>query len=350
MRQLKTVSVKPAQPRAPAIPDPAVARWIKRTLAADPPRAKSLIVTVWGDALAPHGGAVWLAGLIRLLAPFGINERLARTSVFRLTRDGWLEAEAHGRRSRYRLTAAGALRFSQAYRRIYSPPDPGWNGAWELVLVAADGLPAPARHALRDELSWEGFGIFGPTLYGRPAHGASAVARIASALRVADRITVLDARDSAEFAGAPLASRVASAWDLALLAADYRRFLALFGGVIESFRSRGANEIDAEQCFVVRTLLIHAFRRVLLRDPQLPASLLPADWPGAAAYALTRDFYRLTHRLAERHLAATLVGDRETLPSADTAFHARFGGLSDDRKLSVSIADTADARPSAAAP
>ena len=36
---------------------------------AEPPRAKSLIVTVWGDALAPHGGTVWLAGLIRLMAP-----------------------------------------------------------------------------------------------------------------------------------------------------------------------------------------------------------------------------------------------------------------------------------------
>jgi phenylacetic acid degradation operon negative regulatory protein len=33
----------------------------------------------------------------------------------------------------------------------------------------------------------------------------------------------------------------------------------------------------------VRTLLIHAYRRVLLRDPLLPAALLPLDWPGAAA-------------------------------------------------------------------
>src|SRR2546430_15696896 len=124
MRQDKNVSRRArrisGRSSAESAADAFVSRWIRRALASDPPRAKSLIVTVWGDALAPHGGAVWLAGLIRLLAPFGINERLARTSVFRLTRDGWLEAEAHGRRSRYRLTAAGALRFSQAYRRIYS--------------------------------------------------------------------------------------------------------------------------------------------------------------------------------------------------------------------------------------
>ena len=72
---------------------------MQRTLKADPPRAKSLIVTVWGDALAPHGGGVWLAGLIRLMAPFGINDRLVRTSVFRLARDGWLTARTTGARA-----------------------------------------------------------------------------------------------------------------------------------------------------------------------------------------------------------------------------------------------------------
>jgi phenylacetic acid degradation operon negative regulatory protein len=77
----------------------------------------------------------------------------------------------------------------------------------------------------------------------------------------------------------------------------------------------------------VRTLLIHAFRRVLLRDPQLPPALLPLDWPGAAAYTLTRDFYRLTHRLAEAHLATTFALDHEQLEPASPEFQARFGGL-----------------------
>ena len=86
---------------------------------------------------------------------------------------------------------------------------------------------------------------------------------------------------------------------------------------------------DPQQCFVVRTLLIHAYRRVLLRDPLLPAALLPLDWPGAAAYALCRDFYRLTHRYAERHLAATLADTHEDFPPAADAFYARFGGLLD---------------------
>ena len=45
-------------------------------------KAKSLIVTVFGDALVPHGGTVWLGSLIALMAPFGLNERLVRTAAF----------------------------------------------------------------------------------------------------------------------------------------------------------------------------------------------------------------------------------------------------------------------------
>jgi phenylacetic acid degradation operon negative regulatory protein len=317
----------PKPSRAGVRRDPIVERWIERTLAADPPRAKSLIITLWGDALAPHGGAVWLSGLFRLLAPFGISERLTRTSVFRLARDGWLEAETRGRRSRYRLTGAGALRFAQAYRRIYAPPDPAWDGRWELVLIAGAAPRPPIRNALRDELSWEGFGTMGPGVYIRPAHGDSAAARIAARLGVLPDVTLLDARERSASATASMASRVASTWDLATIAGGYRRFIALFGDVIGAFTARGPDAGDAEQCFVVRTLLIHAFRRVLLHDPQLPSVLLPPDWPGTQAYAVTRDFYRLTQNLAERHLAATLVADGEALPPADRAFHERFGGL-----------------------
>ena len=82
----------------------------------------------------------------------------------------------------------------------------------------------------------------------------------------------------------------------------------------------------------MRTLLIHAYRRVLLRDPLLPAALLPLDWPGAAAYALCRDFYRLTHRCAERHLAATLAERGEEFPPADASFYdaLRRAGLTQD--------------------
>jgi len=302
-----------------------IAAWIARDLAAAPPRAKSLVVTVWGDALAPHGGSVWLSSLIRLLAPFGINERLVRTSVFRLAREGWLAARQDGRRSRYRLTRQGLRRFEHAYRRIYAPPSTDdWDGSWQMLVAAPAGIEKAARVELRRELGWEGFGVLAPGLLVRPAPPAekSPIAEILRAHRAERGIAVFVAR-SAGRAGWTNAW-VRQCWDLDAVAAEYRTFMRRFQPVVAEFAGRDA---DAEQCFVVRTLLIHAFRRVTLHDPQLPAKLLPARWPGPDAYALCRDFYRLTHQRAEAHVASTLHTERGVLPPAAPYFYQRFGGL-----------------------
>ena len=311
--------------RGAAGPDPRVARWIRTELRTAPPKARSLIVTVWGDSLAPHGGSVWLSGLIRLLAPFGINERLTRTSVYRLAREGWLAARQDGRRSLYRLTREGSRRFEHAYRRIYAPPTDRWNGAWDVVVAPPAAIVKRARYDLRKELGWEGFGALGPWLFVRPSGAADSATLIDTlrALQTEGRIAVLAARD---VAGAqPLSAFAEECWNLQGVAAEYRRFIARFGGVIRAF-DVGAGR-HPQQCFVLRTLLIHEFRRVSLHDPRLPAALLPADWPGPAAYALCRDFYRRTHRCAEQHLAVTLDTGRGPLPPAAAYFYERFGGL-----------------------
>lgn len=298
--------------------DPAVTRWLQRELATRPPRAKSLIVTVWGDALAPHGGDVWLSTLISLVAPLGINERLVRTSVFRLARDGWLSASSVGRRSRYRLTADGASRFSQAYRRVYTPPVRPWDRTWDVVIASAEALSVPQRRQLRQALAWSGYAAFAPGVYARPAlPDALAIDRDAHQGTIR-----LLASEPAERNGATLAGRVEEAWQLASLAGEYRKFIARFANVVDAFRRD--TQPAPEQAFLVRTLLVHEYRRVRLRDPQLPPVLLPLDWPGTAAYALCRDFYRAAVPLAEAHLATALAADGERLLPALPEFYTRF--------------------------
>jgi phenylacetic acid degradation operon negative regulatory protein len=301
-------------------PDSAIGRWIRRALATDPPRARSLIVTVWGDSLAPHGGEVWLSALIRLVAPFGCNERLVRTSVFRLARDGWLAATAAGRRSRYRLTAAGAHRFALAYRRVYTSPSLSWDGTWEVVLLP-EALGAAARRTLREELAWEGFGALAPGVHARPARGGGDIAQVAAAHAARAGLTMFAAQDFSAAPAGTLADRVHAAYDLGTLAGEYRRFLARFTGVVDAF---GRDAGDPEQAFVVRTLLVHEYRRARLRDPQLPLALLPHDWPGAAAHALCRDFYRLAQPLAESFLEHSLALDGDALLPALPEFYTRF--------------------------
>src|SRR5213082_3837153 len=84
--------------RAPSAPVSAAVRaLLRRWRAQRPLRAGSLLITIFGDAIAPRGAAVTLGSLIRLAAPFGLTERLVRTSVARLARQGWLAARRSGR-------------------------------------------------------------------------------------------------------------------------------------------------------------------------------------------------------------------------------------------------------------
>ena len=305
--------------------DARIKRWTRDELRRAPPKAKSLVVTVWGDAIAPHGGGVWLSGLIRLLAPLGLNERLVRTSVYRLTREGWLTARQDGRRSHYRLTAQGLTRFEHAYRRIYAPPAEHWDGRWEVVL--APSLREHERRALRKELWWEGFGSVASGVFIRPARNdpPDAIGEILRALDVERRVSVFTGEDTPGADARRLPALVRDCWDLAALAAEYRAFLRRFDAVSRDFH-RGSTPTP-RQCFVVRSLLIHAFRRATLHDPQLPTALLPTRWPAAAAYSLCRDFYVLTQERAEQHLKATLGTEAAALPAAAAYFYRRFGGF-----------------------
>jgi phenylacetic acid degradation operon negative regulatory protein len=293
-------------------------------LAALPLRAKSLLATVFGDAIAPHGGTARLSGLIALAAPFGINERAVRTAVFRLAAEGWLESGQVGRRSHYSLTEAGRRRFESAFRRIYAGASPEWRGDWCLVLEGPD-LPRERRKALEAELGWLGFGRFAPGLLAHPGIDDAAVNAALQGLRVAGDVLVMRTAPAAVSFAAPLPALVRRAWDLERLEADYRAFLARFRPALQPLQGRA--DADPERSFVVRTLLIHEYRRVTLRDPQLPAELLPAAWSGAAARTLTRNLYALTQQAAEAHLRATLDTPDGPLPPAAPDFQQRFGGL-----------------------
>ena len=82
-----------------------------------------------------------------------------------------------------------------------------------------------------------------------------------------------------------------------------------------------------KSAFLVRTLLIQEYRKVLLRDPQLPADLLPTGWNGTAAYQLCRNLYQAVYAAADDYLAQTMETAEGPLPPPSAAFMQRFGGL-----------------------
>lgn len=292
-------------------------------------RANSLIITIYGDAIAPHGGTVWLGSFINLVEPLGLNPRMVRTSVFRLSREKWLISEQIGRCSYYSLTTTGRRRFEHAYRRIYDDPRTVWEGDWQIVMTLGGGLPASLRDALRRELLWEGFGIIAPGVLARPYANTDAdheaLLDILQGTGVHDKVVMMQARSLGALASRPLQDLVRDCWSLDRIAKDYKRFIDTFRPVARTMRT--ASELDPEQCFVIRTLLIHEFRRVQLRDPQLPKQLLPNEWPGDLARALCAELYALVQPGTERHLMQMLKTADGPLPEAAPYFYQRFGGI-----------------------
>ena len=301
-----------------------ISQWIQDFLDKHPARANSLIITVYGDFIAPHGGTVWLGSFIELVRPLGLNERLVRTSVYRLSQEKWLVSEQLGRKSFYSLTTSGRRRFENAYRRIYFAPQDTWSGEWQLVLMPASVVGAQ-RDALRKELAWAGYGALAPGILAHPSADTDALLDILQETGAHDKVVVLKATNISTLSSKPLQELVRECWNLDALAAKYLDIIELFRPVLRTMRTAGS--LDPEQCFLVQTLLMHHFRRALLHDPQLPSQLLPANWSGGVARQLCRDLYSITYPLAQQHLLAVCETANGSLPPAAPYFYERFGGL-----------------------
>ena len=271
-------------------------------------RSGSLIITVFGDAIAPRGGTVWLGSLIKALADFGINERLVRTSVFRLARDGWLQSEQVGRRSYYSLTEEGRERFDQATHRIYGSPVTDWDGQWCLLLLS--GLTTASKEAVRRECGWLGFGPLSANVLAHPAPELTDLDITIRRLHVGDELVVLSGQTVRNEAG--MRRLAHNGWNLQALDEQYEQFVKMFRPVLRAVLDEP--QVADKTAFLLRTLLIQEYRKIMLRDPMLPVELLPAQWQGAAAYQLCSNLYRALHAPADNYLSDCMETANGPLP------------------------------------
>ncbi len=289
-------------------------------------RAGSVIISVFGDAVYPRGGRIWLGSLIRLLQPLGISERLIRTSVFRLVQEGWLRTEAHGRKADYLLTAAGQQRIEDAARHIYASSPPVWDRRWRLILTVGD-VTARERELLRRAMFWQGFGQLGGDCFIHPSADLAAAsdALLTDGLgELLHKLMPLLAVENHFGNSARDVDMILHAWNLEQLGASYTAFVERYRPLLEALRHQAGDTLGNEHAFLLRTLIIHEYRRLLLRDPELPAELLPHDWPGNEARIMCREFYRRLLPASERHLDSHLQCANGDVPAARELLHQRF--------------------------
>jgi phenylacetic acid degradation operon negative regulatory protein len=282
---------------------------IVQQLKREPSRTGSIIITVFGDAIVPRGGSVWLGTLLAFFEQLDIDASVVRTAMSRLTADGWFERTKVGRNSFYRLVQRGRQTFDIATRHIYGPPVSDWTGKFELLLIGNGG----DRDASREALKNAGFGSPLSGVWVAPS-GVPVPAEAEGAIRLE-----VSAEDDS---GRRLLSE---SWPLHRTSEAYQKFMKTFAPLHASIAA--GERLTEADAFTARILLIHHYRRVVLRDPLLPTELLPADWPGRAARTLCGEIYRGLLSPSEQWLDRNATGENGPLPKPDVELSRRFGDL-----------------------
>lgn len=207
-------------------------------------RVWSFIVTLFGDlARGPHDT---LSGttLTIMTGRVGIKPASMRVALHRLRKDGWIDSRRDGRSSLYYLTKYGRAETLAATRRIYAP-QPVPADEWHIALTPT-GPKAPALPGIQI--------LPGVSL------GAGAAPEIDGALTLTGALgTVPDwVRKS-------------------LVSDDLRRDYAQFEAQLAKLAPLLEAPLPALDRAVLRGLIVHDWRRLLLRHPDLPDDFLGPD-------------------------------------------------------------------------
>ncbi len=278
-----------------------------------------LTMTLLGEFWVGRTEAIPSAALVRLLGAFDINEQAARVALGRLAARGALIMERRGRTTWYRQSPnlLHVLPQGRAITAGFAEPRTGWDGTWSIVTWSMSGGTAAAAHRVRLNLRELGFAPLNPGVWVSPDHPDE---HLAGAFAVGEdlRFTIFTARDI-ETAGA---TSPRSTWDPQELRPEYDDFIGLFQPQLESLAQR---PVSPSEALVIRTRAVYRWFVIATLDPDLPAELLPADWPRAEARRLFVSLVDHTTPIAEQYVRSVIGESAPELIELVTV-PPRYGG------------------------
>lgn len=240
--------------------------------------AKTLLLTILGEAVAPGGRKVWQETLVRALTTAGVSGPAARQAISRAVQEGMLTSDRVGRRALMTITDQAWDQLHDGRERTMSFGEPQeWDGRWLVVVMTVPESQRHIRHHLRTELAWLGYGSLGNGVWISPQ-----TTRLTATMKLLN--TNEELADAYLFVSdTPVdhtpRSVARAAWDLNKLLDRYTQFLGQF---------IDADPIGPAETFAYWIELITSWRHFPLLDPELPDSLLPANWPRTRSRELFR--------------------------------------------------------------
>jgi phenylacetic acid degradation operon negative regulatory protein len=257
-------------------------------------RARSMLFTLFGDYVRHYGATIWVGSLIALMEELEFTPAAVRTAVSRMARQGWLVSIRSGRASYYALSTRGQARMDEAAQRIFALHPERWDGRWRILVVDTEADRA-RRDRLWRELSWMGLASLSRSVFVSPNDLLDRCVSVAERHGLAGGLEAFTAAHEGPTSDAQWAARH---WDLRAIDDAYAAFLAEWSPRLAQQRAAGAPgpPLSDAMCFVEKTRLVHAFRKLLFVDPGLPRELLPESWRGTEARGVFSAYY---HALSE---------------------------------------------------
>lgn len=269
-----------------------------------------LLVSLLGEYWFGHDEHVPSAALVDLASDFDVSPTSARAALSRLARRELVESSKDGRKTFYGLTEQAKLATQSELRRILSlgTVDHDWDGNWNVVMFSLPEDRRDVRHLLRSTLRFRGFAPLFDGVWVSPDSDPTAALEGLEELGIENSTILKSSVTHASGIGDPLA-----AWDLDEVAASYRSFIADFSALREQVAT-GA--ISPTEALVRRGAVLDAWSSFPDLDPDLPAAMLPADWPRHEARQVFVDLYDGLGPLAALRVTQVVKQYAEALPDA----------------------------------
>jgi len=248
-------------------------------------RVWSLVATIFGDAVQHRGGRIATLRLQHLLERVGVEAGAMRTALSRLANDGWVVRDREGRNSFYRLSASAQAEILAASVDIYAAPSNDKIGEW----VMASGTSAPAKSIEIAPNTWLVPARLAPDM---PDH-ICLTGTLTSFPKSAAKQVLSEAHQSA-------------------LVALHHDIIALKGV-----------ELTPLNAMAARMLLIHRWRRIVLRFPDVPHELFPKGFVISNPRKRVADAYGGLVENSETWLSSSEHG-LAPLPASEDIFARRF--------------------------
>ena len=282
-----------------------------------------LVMTIFGDSVIPHGGEIWLGSLVRLLELFGINERLVRTSVFRLTKDTWLKSNKIGRKSYYHACHINEINRNE--QCLYYQQDK-WDGYWRLLVGVSMEKACSKRDGFRKELLKSGFFSISSNVFAHPTFSTSEIKRLLKEYEQNDSYVLLSALDGDNAKLDFLeVENILCRNITAQLASEYETFIKEYQPILD--RLDEVDQLSAQDCFLIKTLMINDYRRLLWHDRIRSSLLLNDDWAGRRARQMTASIYCRIDTKGRQYFRSIGKCSNGELPPIDPKYRKRFKHL-----------------------